>query len=238
MDSFKVPTIKLDKTLADFYAEENVGKNERIALVAIYPLDFRLPNQRYVYHDESFKETNETTSVLHGNWHGETTSTELQFMEGSTHGDVENAMEEEVQKSVHGDMTTTKHAKKGDKQNGIAPEIVVSHADGDMESIMHGDIATRATHGDIEITTHGRIEISKHMADGDMDGTMYGDMEITTHGHVENTMMGRYPRLLELKSSPCVLAPWMFTCSTWAKTVQTTKPVNTFEIPSSLRSRL
>jgi hypothetical protein len=191
MDSFKVPTIKLDKTLADFYAEENVGKNERIALVAIYPCGFRLPNQRYVYHDESFKETNETTSVLHGNWHGETTSTELQFMEGSTHGDVENAMEEEVQKSVHGDMTTTKHAKKGDKQNAIAPEIVVSLADGDMESIMHGDIATRATHGDLEITTHGHIEISKHMADGDMDGTMYGDMEITTHGHVENTITGK-----------------------------------------------
>jgi hypothetical protein len=190
----EVPTIKLDKTLADFYAEENVGNDERIALVAIYPLGFRLPNQRYVYHDESFKETNETTSVLHGNWHGETTSTELKFMEGSTHGDVENAMEEEVQKSVRGDMTTTKHSKKGDMEKGAPPEIVASLADGDTESTMHGDIATRARKGDIEITTHGRIEV--HMADGDMNGTMYGDMEITTHGHVENTMMGKISQVI------------------------------------------
>lgn len=60
MGSIHTPHVTLDKTLADYFAEENFGTNERIALVASYPTGIRLTNQRYIYHDEAILESNDT----------------------------------------------------------------------------------------------------------------------------------------------------------------------------------
>lgn len=54
MSQHRTSIVTLDKTLADFYNEENVSEHtdDLVALVAAYPTGLRFPNQRYVYHDE------------------------------------------------------------------------------------------------------------------------------------------------------------------------------------------
>ncbi|KAE8440476.1 hypothetical protein EG329_007442 [Mollisiaceae sp. DMI_Dod_QoI] len=46
------PIVTLDKTLADFYNEENKNTGDRVVIVASYPHGLRVEDQRYVYHDE------------------------------------------------------------------------------------------------------------------------------------------------------------------------------------------
>lgn len=59
MPPFKLPTIELDTTLAQFYKEENKKTGDKITIVAAYPAGLRVDNQKYVYHDEDRPESSE-----------------------------------------------------------------------------------------------------------------------------------------------------------------------------------
>jgi hypothetical protein len=61
MGSIKTPFVTLDKTLADYYAEENLETDKRIVLVASYTTGIYLPNQRYIYHDEDWLKSKDAT---------------------------------------------------------------------------------------------------------------------------------------------------------------------------------